>query len=46
MFKCNARIAEPDIGEEEIKAVVDVLKSRWLAHGPIVEEFDNQHMHC
>lgn len=42
MFKCNARIAEPDIGEEEIKAVVDVLKSRWLAHGPIVEEFERR----
>ena len=42
MFKCNAGIAEPDIGEEEIKAVVDVLKSRWLAHGPIVEEFERR----
>lgn len=42
MSKYRVRIAEPDIGEEEIKAVVDVLKSGWLAHGPIVEEFERK----
>lgn len=42
MSKYYIRIAEPDIGEEEIKAVVDVLKSGWLAHGPIVEEFERK----
>lgn len=29
-----------DIGEEDIKAVVDVLRSDWLTQGPAVERFE------
>jgi perosamine synthetase len=32
----------PAIGEEEIAAVVDVLKSRWLTTGSKVKEFEQQ----
>ncbi len=38
----NIRITEPAIGEEEITRVVEVLKSKWLAHGPVVEEFERK----
>ncbi len=36
------KMFEPQIGSEEINAVVDVLKSRWLAHGPVVEAFERE----
>jgi len=36
------RICEPYIGVEEIEAVVRVLRSGWLAHGPLVEEFEEE----
>lgn len=32
--------AKPDIGEEEISAVVDVMRSGWLTTGPKVAEFE------
>lgn len=34
-------IAKPLIGEEEIKAVTEVLKSGMLAQGKVVKEFEN-----
>lgn len=33
-------LSKPEIGEEEIKAVIEVLKSGWLTHGPKNEEFE------
>lgn len=36
------RLSEPAIDDEEVKAVVDVLKSRWLTHGPVVERFEKE----
>ncbi len=36
------RICEPVIGEEEVKRVVEVLRSGWLAYGPIVREFERR----
>lgn len=32
----------PDIGEEEIAAVVDTLRSGWLTTGPKVKQFEEQ----
>ncbi|HVM98546.1 MAG TPA: DegT/DnrJ/EryC1/StrS family aminotransferase, partial [Candidatus Acidoferrales bacterium] len=32
----------PDIGDEEINAVVETLRSGWLTIGPRTEEFENQ----
>ncbi len=34
------RVSEPCIGDEEVEAVIRVLRSKWLAHGPLVEEFE------
>ncbi|WP_020579245.1 DegT/DnrJ/EryC1/StrS family aminotransferase [Actinopolymorpha alba] len=34
--------AEPDIGEEEIAAVADALRSGWLSSGPRVHEFERR----
>ncbi len=36
------RIAQPQIGEEEIEAVARVLRSGILSHGPVVEEFEER----
>jgi len=33
-------LCRPDISQSEINAVIDVLKSGWLTHGPKVEEFE------
>ncbi|MDV3104098.1 DegT/DnrJ/EryC1/StrS family aminotransferase [Thermococcus waiotapuensis] len=38
----NIPIAKPLIGDEEIEAVVEVLKSGMLAHGKIVETFERE----
>ena len=38
----NIPIAKPLIGDEEINAVVDVLKSGMLAHGKEVEAFERE----
>ncbi len=35
-------ISRPFIGEEEVKAVIDVLRSGFLAHGPEVEAFERE----
>ncbi len=40
MAKRVIRVSEPYIDEDDIEHVVKVLKSGWLAHGPIVEEFE------
>ncbi|MEM0026591.1 MAG: DegT/DnrJ/EryC1/StrS family aminotransferase [Ignisphaera sp.] len=36
------RMFEPFIEDEDVNAVVSVLKSGWLAHGPIVESFEEK----
>lgn len=33
---------KPDIGQREIEAVVNVLRSGWLSTGKVVEEFERQ----
>ena len=33
---------EPTIGDEEISAVADVLRSRWIGQGPRVKEFETR----
>jgi len=33
---------KPYIGEEEIQAVSEVLRSGWIGLGPKVEEFENE----
>ncbi|MBP2171996.1 DegT/DnrJ/EryC1/StrS family aminotransferase [Methanococcus voltae] len=38
----NIPIAKPLVGEEEIQAVTDVLKSGMLAHGAEVEKFEKE----
>jgi len=35
-------VSKPIIGEEELNRVVEVLKSGWLVHGPVVEEFEEE----
>jgi dTDP-4-amino-4,6-dideoxygalactose transaminase len=35
-------LSDIDIGEEEIHAVTDVLRSRWLSMGPVTGEFERQ----
>lgn len=35
-------LAQPDIGEEEIKLVNEVLRSGWLSMGPMVVEFEKR----
>ncbi|TFH39882.1 MAG: DegT/DnrJ/EryC1/StrS family aminotransferase, partial [ANME-2 cluster archaeon] len=35
-------LAQPDIGEEEIRLVNEVLRSGWLSMGPKVGEFEGQ----
>jgi len=47
-------LVDPQIGEEEIKAVTEVLRNKWLCQGPKVAEFeqklaeqlDMEHMIC
>lgn len=38
----NISIAQPDIGKKEISAVINVLKSKQLAQGKTVEEFEKK----
>jgi len=40
--KWAVRITEPYIGVEEVEAVKRVLLSGWLAHGPLVERFEEE----
>ncbi|MBZ4645644.1 MAG: WecE [Clostridia bacterium] len=35
-------VLKPSIGEDEINAVVEVLKSGWLGLGPKTEEFEKK----
>ena len=35
-------LSDIDIGEEEIRAVTGVLRSRWLSMGPVTAEFESQ----
>ena len=36
----------PNIGKEEEKAVIEVLKSKWLVHGPKNDEFEKMLADC
>jgi perosamine synthetase len=38
----RVKVAEPFLGDEEVNAVLEVLRSGWLAHGPLVEEFERR----
>lgn len=38
--KRNIPLCIPDMDDEEIRAVAEVLKSGWLAHGPMNHEFE------
>lgn len=35
-------LSDIDIGEEEIKSVIKVLKSKWLSMGPITQQFERE----
>ena len=41
-MNARVKVAEPDIGDEEIAAVTGVLRSGRLAAGPEVERFENE----
>jgi len=40
-MKWKVLLSDIDLGEEEIKAVVDVLKSKWLSMGPMTQKFES-----
>ena len=40
--KFNIPFSPPDIGEEEIKEVVDTLKSGWITTGPKTKKFEQE----
>ena len=42
MAEIKIPLCVPDIGEEEIKAVEEVLRSGWLAHGPKTKKFEEE----
>ena len=42
MAEIKIPLCVPDIGEEEIKAVEEVLRSGWLAHGPKTKKFEKE----
>ena len=46
MADIKVPIAKPIIGEEEIKNVVEVLKSGMIAQGPKVAEFEEKFAAC
>jgi dTDP-4-amino-4,6-dideoxygalactose transaminase len=35
-------LSDIDIGDEEIKSVTNVLKSKWLTMGPVTEQFEKE----
>jgi dTDP-4-amino-4,6-dideoxygalactose transaminase len=35
-------LADIDLGEDEIRAVTDVLRSKWLSMGPVTAEFEQE----
>lgn len=40
--KLNIPFSPPDITEEEIQAVADVMRSGWLTTGPKTKELERQ----
>ena len=38
----NVPLADIDLGDDEIHAVTDVLRSKWLSMGPVTAEFERQ----
>lgn len=38
-------LSDIDIGEEEVKAVSEVLRSKWLSMGPVTQEFEDKFSH-
>lgn len=42
MKKFNIPFSPPDIGEEEIKEVLDTLKSGWITTGPKTKKFEQE----
>jgi dTDP-4-amino-4,6-dideoxygalactose transaminase len=40
MKQWEIRLAEADVGDDEIAAVADVIRSKWLAMGPVTERFE------
>lgn len=42
MKKMNIPFSPPDIGEEEIKEVIEVLKSGWITTGPKTKQFETE----
>ncbi|MDH3603780.1 MAG: aminotransferase class I/II-fold pyridoxal phosphate-dependent enzyme, partial [Candidatus Tectomicrobia bacterium] len=42
MGNWNVPLADIDLGEDEINAVNDVLRSRWLSMGPVTAEFETR----
>jgi len=42
-MKYRMPVAEPDIGEEELKKVIEAVKSGWVSSkGPFIEEFEEK----
>lgn len=42
MEKMNVRFSPPDVGEEEIKEVVEAIKSGWITTGPKTKLFEQK----
>ncbi len=40
-IKRNVPLCIPDMDEQELSAIAEVLKSGWLAHGPMNHEFEH-----
>lgn len=40
--KMNIPFSPPDVGEEEVKEVIDTLKSGWITTGPKTKKFENE----
>ena len=38
----NVPLADIDLSDDEIRAVTDVLRSKWLSMGPVTAEFERQ----
>lgn len=41
-IKMNIPFSPPDIGEEEIKEVIEALKSGWITTGPKTKQFESE----
>ena len=41
-MKMNIPFSPPDIGEDEIKEVTEVLKSGWITTGPKTKQFEKE----